>query len=127
MILDDGTSEIDIVRGEVENLPAEGGIVTSHRVESDTLGDKTALLNVEPYMKYFEERVMGGLRLSDVDLGRVSASKASATTVSQGLQDSARDFQAVLSDVLVAVSTKGIALVLCCGRNSPASKSIEHL
>ena len=100
MILDDGTSEIDLVRGEVTNLPTEGGIVTSHRVESDILGDKTALLNIEPYMKYFESRVMGGLRLSDVDLGRVSASKASATTVSQGLQDSARDFQAVLADVL---------------------------
>jgi hypothetical protein len=110
MILDDGTSEIDIVRGEVENLPAEGGIVTSHRVESDTLGDKTALLNVEPYMKYFEERVMGGLRLSDVDLGRVSASKASATTVSQGLQDSARDFQAVLSDVLSKQLLLGLLL-----------------
>lgn len=100
VVFDDGTSEIDLVRSLVENMPKEGGLVTSNRVEAALLGGDKQVIDLVPYLDYFEARVLGGLRLSETDLGRTSASKASAITVSQGLEDSARDFQAVISDVL---------------------------
>ena len=99
-IFDDGSDEISIVRAMVESLPREGGIVTSHRVSAEIIGGDRQTLDILPYIEYFESRVLGGLRLSEVDIGRGSASRASAVTVSQGLQDSARDFQSVISDVL---------------------------
>jgi hypothetical protein len=100
MVLDDGTSEIDLVRNEAENLPTEGGIVTSHRVEIKNVGGETATMDVNPYLQYFESRVLAGLRLSELDLGRGNASKSSAQSISQGLEDSAKDFQAVIADIL---------------------------
>lgn len=100
MILDDGTSEIDIVRGEVENMPSEGGIVTSHRVEIDPIGAEQNVLDMQPYLEYFESRVLAGLRLSELDLGRGNASRSSAQSISQGLEDSAKDFQSVISDAI---------------------------
>jgi hypothetical protein len=99
-IFDDGTSEIDLVRSEIEGAPTEGGIVTSHRVMPNVLGMNGEALDIEPYIKHFESRVMAGLRLSPEDLGRSEGSKASAATVSQSLQDSSKDMQSVISDVL---------------------------
>lgn len=99
-VFDDGTDEVSIVRQLVEEMPSEGGIVTSARVEADLLGGDKQTMDLTEYLNYFEARVLGGLRLSEVDLGRSEASKASAVTVSQGLQDSARDFQAIIEDIL---------------------------
>jgi hypothetical protein len=100
-VFDDGSDEISFVKQMVESLSKEGGMVTSHRVEAEIIGGDRQVMDLLPYLEYFEARVLGGLRLSEVDLGRSgSANKASAVTVSQGLQDSARDFQAVISDVL---------------------------
>jgi len=99
-VFDDGSSEIDMVRVEVENMNAEGGIVTSHRVKHEVMGSGTDVIDINPYLQYFEGRVLGGLRLSEIDLGRGDVSKASAQTVSASLQDSAKDFQAIISNCL---------------------------
>jgi len=99
-VFDDGSDEISVVRAMVESLSREGGLVTSHRIGAEIIGGERQTLDLIPYIQYFESRVLGGLRLSEVDLGRGSSSRASAVTVSQGLQDSARDFQSVISDVL---------------------------
>jgi len=98
--LEDGSTEVDIVRIEIENMTPEGGVVTSHRVEHEVIAASLGTIDLQPYIKYFEERVLGGLRLSPVDLGRGDVSKASAGAVSQSLQDSAKDFQAVIENKL---------------------------
>lgn len=112
-IFEDGSSEVDMVKSLVDHMPREGGLVTSNRVEGTVIGGEKQTMDLVPYLEYFEKRVLGGLRLSEVDLGRGSASKASAVTVSQGLEDSARDFQAVISDVL----THFLLLPLCLEGN----------
>ena len=97
---DDGTTEIQILQGQVQNMTPEGGLVTSHRIEHEIINESAAAFDVEKYIKYYEERVLGGLRLSPVDIGRGDVSKASAGAVSQSLQDSSRDFQAIIQDRL---------------------------
>lgn len=99
-VFEDGSDEVSLVKSLVENMPTEGGIVTSNRVVANLLGGDKQTLDLVPYLEYFESRVLGGLRLSEIDLGRGNTSRASAVTVSQGLQDSARDFQAIISDVI---------------------------
>jgi len=94
--LEDGSTEVDIVRVEVENQTPQGGIVTSHRVEHEVVGAAGQVLDLDPSIKYFEQRVLGGLRLSPVDLGRGDVSKASAGSVSKSLQESSKDFQAII-------------------------------
>jgi hypothetical protein len=97
---EDGTTEIATVRSEVENAPTEGGIVTSHRVNASVIGLADHVIDLQPYLQYFEKRVMAGLRLSPEDLGRSEGAKASAVTVSESLQDSSKDFQSVIGDSL---------------------------
>ena len=99
-VFDDGSNEIDLVASQVDNVSAEGGLVTSYRVESKMLGAEGKAIPVEAYMKYFEARVMGGLRLSEIDLGRGTVSKSSGVTVSKSLQDSAKDFQSIVENTL---------------------------
>jgi hypothetical protein len=97
---DDGTTEIELLQLQVQNITPEGGMVTSHRIEQEVINESAAVFDVEKYIKYYEQRVLGGLRLSPVDIGRGDVSKASAGAVSQSLQDSSRDFQAIIQDRL---------------------------
>jgi len=99
-VFDDGTSEIGLLKAEIQNMTPEGGLVTSHRIAHEIINESDAVFDIEKYIKYYEQRVLGGLRLSPVDIGRGDVSKASAGAVSQSLQDSSRDFQAIIQDRL---------------------------
>jgi len=102
MIFEDGTgSEIDQVLGAVSSLPAHGYVVTSERHEITLISKQGSIIDMAPYIQYFESRVMAGLRLSPLDLGRGStANKGTATNINQNLQDSAKDYQTAVSDTL---------------------------
>jgi hypothetical protein len=95
-IYDDNSTELDLVRREIENMTPEGGIVTSHRVKHEVIASADSMYDLTPLIGYYEARVLGGLRLSPTDLGRGDVSKASANVSSRSLQDSSRDFQAIL-------------------------------
>lgn len=91
---DDGHSEVDDIRAEVEGMPFEGGLVTPYRHEIVVLGTKNKAVNAEPYLKYYEARVLSGLNLSGIDIGRgETANRATAQTMSRGLSDRCTRFQ----------------------------------
>jgi len=94
-----GGNEVDDVMAAVSDLPAQGFIVTSERHEVRLISKEGATLDLDPYLNYFEARVVAGLRLSPLDLGRGSSlSRGTATNINKGLQDSAKDYQQVISD-----------------------------
>ena len=70
MQLEDGGDEVDLVRAEVANMPLQGNLITSHRHEVNLVSRDGSALDLNPFLQYFEARVMGGLRLSALDLGR---------------------------------------------------------
>lgn len=96
-----GGNEVDEVYASVSNLPSQGYIVTSERHEVVLLNKDGSALNLEPYLEYFESRVIAGLRLSPLDLGRGNtANRGTAQNINKGLQDSAKDYQMVIADHL---------------------------
>jgi hypothetical protein len=96
-----GDNEVDQAHSEVQSLPAQGYIVTSERHEIKLVSREGSALDLSPYLGYFEARVIAGLRLSPLDIGRGGgASRGTATNINKGLQDSAKDYQQVISDVL---------------------------
>lgn len=99
-VFDNGVSEIDLVKTTVESVPSQGGLVTSHRVQHEVIGAAKEAFDILPAIEYYEKRVMGGLRLSSIDLGRGEVSKASAQTVSQSLQDASKDYQLVIQNAI---------------------------
>jgi hypothetical protein len=70
MQLEGGLDEVDLVKGEVQNMPLQGNLITSHRHDVNLVSREGGALDINPFLEYFEARVMGGLRLSALDLGR---------------------------------------------------------
>ena len=69
-ILDDGSDEVNSAMSTVQNLPIGGTLVTSHRHNISLVSRDGSGLDLNPFLEYFESRVMAGLRLSEIDLGR---------------------------------------------------------
>lgn len=101
--LPDGTiqSEVDFVRGQIEDMPAEGGIVTPERHEIGFIGAEGKALKVREYLDYFKSRVLSGLGISGVDIGEGdTANRATADTLSRGMVDSVKDYQDIFQEFL---------------------------
>jgi len=91
---EDGYREIDVARASIQNLPAEGGIVTSHRHDIKLLGTEGRTLRAREYLEYFKRRVFAGLSMSAVDFGEPgAANRSTSDTMSRNLIDSVKDYQ----------------------------------
>lgn len=98
MIYEDGTNEVDTVIGQLSSMPSQGYIITSERHDVHLISRESSSLDIYPLIQYFEARVLGGLSLSPLDLGRGdTANKGTATSVSQNLENSALDYQTAIS------------------------------
>lgn len=96
-------SEVDMIGSQVDALPPEGGLVTTERVEINMLGTEGQVLDLQPYLSHFENRVLGGLRLSGIDLGRGdTANRATAQTVTKSLVDACSEIQNVFAEMFTA-------------------------
>ena len=93
-IYEDGTSEVDIVKDQIERMPTEGAIVTPERHDIKAIGSEGKAMDARPYLDYFEKRVLAGLGISELALGRGdTANRATATTLDKSLTDRCKDFQ----------------------------------
>jgi hypothetical protein len=82
-------------------MPTEGSIVTPERHEIVALGAEGKAMDASNYLKYFERRVMAGLGISDVALGRGdSSNRATSSTLDKVMTDRCKDFQAVIEDFI---------------------------
>jgi len=66
----DGTTEVDVVKANIEIMPSEGMIVTPERHEIKAVGAEGRALRAEGYVNHFKERIIGGLGISAIDLGQ---------------------------------------------------------
>lgn len=85
----DGSSEIDMARVMVQNMEAEGMLITSERFSLDIVGSRAEALRIDTYLTHFKNRVYAGLGVSAVDMGEGdTANRATADNISQNLKDS---------------------------------------
>lgn len=88
MAYEGGGSEVDIVKSEVANMPTGGAVITTERHEINLISRQGGALDLHPYLEYFEARVLAGLRLSPMDLGRGgSANRACYSSDTETLTD----------------------------------------
>ena len=96
-IYEDGTSEVDIIRDQIERMPTEGAIVTPERHDIKAIGSEGKAMDATNYLKYFERRVLAGVGISDLALGRGdSANRSTATVIDKALADRCKDFQSTV-------------------------------
>ena len=100
-IYEDGTSEVDVIKNQIERMPTEGSIVTPERHEIKTLGAEGKAIDATNYLKYFEKRVLAGLGISDIALGRGETSnRATASVIDKSMGDRCKDFQDVIENFI---------------------------
>jgi hypothetical protein len=98
---EDGTSEIDYVRAQIENMPKEGVFVTDDRVEVNNVGSEGESLKFVDFVAHLKSRVYTGLGVSAVDMGEGdTANRATADNISQVLKDSIKKDQNTFSGLV---------------------------
>lgn len=107
----DGTPEVKYVEQQISYMASEGGIVTPERHEIKMLGAQGRALRAEQYLEHFKKRVFSGLGCSSVDFGEGgTANRSTASTMSQNLVDSVKDFQRVFEDLFNNLVIKELML-----------------
>lgn len=127
--LPDGTimSEVDYVRQQIEQMPAEGGIVTPERHEIKYIGAERAALKAREYLDYFKQRVISGLGISEVDLGLGdTANRATADSMSKALIDSVKDYQDIMEEFINLEVIQELLLESSFGFDVLADENITH-
>lgn len=82
-ITEQGETEIEIARREIQYMPSEGGIVTSHRHNIELIGTENRALRAESYLEHFKKRVFSGLGISAVDMGEGECYDSSTQTLTE--------------------------------------------
>lgn len=91
--------EVKLVRDRMESMPTEGSLVTSERHTIKVIGSEGKALDVMPYMEYFEKRVLSGLFISEISVGRGNtANKSTAASLDQSLIDRCAAINQVIGD-----------------------------
>ena len=100
---DGGGSEVESVATDVENMPTEGCWVTSERHSIEAVGAEGAALDLKPYLEHFENRVISGIGISGISLGRgSSANRSTAVVIDKILIDRASDIQEMVEEALTS-------------------------
>ena len=97
----DASSEIDMARAMVQNMEAEGMLITSERFKLEIVGARSEALQVDKYLAHFKARVYTGLGVSAVDMGEGdTANRATADNISQNLKDEVIEDQVSFSSTI---------------------------
>ncbi len=91
---ENGMSELEIVKQEIQYMPSEGSIVTPERHEIKAIGAESKALRAEGYLEHFKKRVFAGLGMSAVDYGEGdTVNKSTSDNLSRALIDTIKDLQ----------------------------------
>lgn len=86
---ENGESEIDMVRWQIENMPKEGVFVTDERVEVEAVGAQGKSLSYQDLIDHYKSRIFTALGMSALDMGEGDgANRSTADNISQNLKDS---------------------------------------
>ena len=87
-VFPDGSTEIDVVKTEVAEMPSDGCWVTPERHEVVPLQAKEGPIAVDKVIEHFKQRIFTGLGVSSVDMGEGgTANRSTAQTMSRNLID----------------------------------------
>jgi hypothetical protein len=95
-----GTSEIDIIKYEIENMPKEGVFTTDERTSIDVVGAKNDHLEFIELINHYKARIFSGLGVSAADMGEGGVTSKETDNISQNLKDMIKADGEVLADQL---------------------------
>src|SRR5574343_115645 len=120
-----GPTNIREMQTKLANMnPHKGFLVTNQFTELGLLGAESQALRPEGLLRFFRERVLAGLGVSEVSLGNVSAGNRAATeTVSGEMKDRAEAYR----ECLRQLETSVFLLLLIEGGFSPLTNPAHRV
>lgn len=89
--------EVELVRTEVENMDVEGGMVTTERVNINSIASNQ-IIDAKEYLAYFEKRAFTVLGVSELMMGRGnSANRSTGDNISGEFTDRVKAMQKVMA------------------------------
>lgn len=89
-------NEIDEVKEQLEESDPEGGLVTSHRVEIKPIASDK-VIDANPYLAYFENRVFSGLGIPPILFGRGgTANRSTGDNMTDEMSDRIKAMQTII-------------------------------
>lgn len=102
--------EVDLVRGEVENMDVEGGMVTTERVNISSIASNQ-IIDAKEYLKHFEQRAFTVLGVSELMMGRGgTASRSTGDNLSSDFKDRIKALQKVMATFINEFMVKEILM-----------------
>lgn len=100
-ITPDGKNELDEAKTQLENVAAEGGLVTTERHEIKLLYPEGTPPKIEAFLEHFKRRILAALGISGIDVGETETSNRSTSeTLSRALIDGVKDLQATMVNAI---------------------------
>lgn len=91
-------AEVDDVRSKVENMDAEGGLVTTERHEIVPVATNQ-IIDAANYLKYFQRRVITALGVSELLFGHAdTANRSTGDNLTDNFIDSVKSFQVAMEE-----------------------------
>lgn len=89
--------EVDLVRNEVENMDIEGGMVTTERVNIQSIASNQ-IIDANAYLKHFEQRAFTVMGVSELMMGRGNtANRSTGDNLSGEFKDRIKALQKVMA------------------------------
>jgi hypothetical protein len=89
--------ESDIVKRQIEYMPASGMYITDHRHEIEVLGSESKALRIDGYISHFLKRAIAACDITPVDLGMEGElNRSTANTLTKSMSMSIEALQKVM-------------------------------
>lgn len=80
-------------------MPSEGMIITTERYDIKSVGVDGSVIDIEPYLEYYRQRIFMGLGVSDVSMGQGSTSnRSTSTNMIKEMQNRTQKIQRLIKD-----------------------------
>ena len=85
------TNDINIVSDDIDQMSVSGMLITGHRVQISPVSASQAAIDVQPYLKYFKDRILGTLGSSAVEMGEgATSNRSTSLTIDRITQEVAK-------------------------------------
>ena len=94
--------EIERAAAEIENLRSEGGLILPYRHDVEVIGSGKEVLDADPYMQHFKERVAIGLGVAPHHLGMTlnGGNRSMTERLDTSLYDKVKQFQKQFAEMV---------------------------
>ena len=122
-VSEEGYSEVDKAKNTIGDIPSQGVIFSSERVEIIAIDHHSSVSDLEKDIQHYDKRALTSAGLSDIDVGRGGTSnRGTATVLNKTRTDRCTSIQGVIASAFFDQILHGMILELGLNPYDPKNK-----